>query len=544
MIQTTASPVRRRRSSTSPMICCWMVTSSAVVGSSAMSTFGRRATAIAIITRWRWPPDSWWGYARAVRSGRGRPTSSSASSVRAVRLGPVQAVGTQALDDLRTDPHQRVERGHRVLVDHRDLARPGPTCGRVRTGSAARGPPRRTEPPVTAMPSGSRPITDSAVSDLPLPLSPTKATVSPARTSKDTPRTTGVRRPPDRISVRRSRTARTTSSGVPAGPSAGSFARRHANPRRGPGSSVGRRRVEGGAEPVAEQVQGRGPRRRSRRPGRSASTRRRPPGCGRRSPSGRGTASGGCVPRPRNDSADSVRIAQDSASATWTTIGAPTFGQHVAEQQAAGREAEDPAGLDVVGLADRQRGPSRDPHEDRHVDDRDGDRGVDPAPAERGDDGKRQQGGGEREQHVAQPSGHAGPRSRRRIPPPRRRACRATAASPTDTKATRSDEPIPAIVRDAMSRPNWSVPNQYDGDGPGEPVGRVLRDRVVRRDARLPQRPRAPRAPPITSRPTRPLRSCQIRPTPQPPSDGSVAAQLGIGHASGLAPRSGRGAGR
>ena len=39
-------------------IWAWTVTSSAVVGSSAMSTDGSQASAIAIITRWRMPPDS------------------------------------------------------------------------------------------------------------------------------------------------------------------------------------------------------------------------------------------------------------------------------------------------------------------------------------------------------------------------------------------------------------------------------------------------------------------------------------------------------
>ena len=39
----------------------WTVTSSAVVGSSAMSSAGFRATAIAIITRWRMPPENWCG---------------------------------------------------------------------------------------------------------------------------------------------------------------------------------------------------------------------------------------------------------------------------------------------------------------------------------------------------------------------------------------------------------------------------------------------------------------------------------------------------
>jgi hypothetical protein len=36
-----------------------MVTSSAVVGSSAMSSLGSQARSIALITRWRMPPDFW-----------------------------------------------------------------------------------------------------------------------------------------------------------------------------------------------------------------------------------------------------------------------------------------------------------------------------------------------------------------------------------------------------------------------------------------------------------------------------------------------------
>ncbi len=42
----------------SSMIWRWIVTSSAVVGSSAMSSLGSQASAIAIITRCCWPPDS------------------------------------------------------------------------------------------------------------------------------------------------------------------------------------------------------------------------------------------------------------------------------------------------------------------------------------------------------------------------------------------------------------------------------------------------------------------------------------------------------
>ena len=42
-------------------ICAWMVTSSAVVGSSAISSDGLQDSAMAIITRWRMPPDIWCG---------------------------------------------------------------------------------------------------------------------------------------------------------------------------------------------------------------------------------------------------------------------------------------------------------------------------------------------------------------------------------------------------------------------------------------------------------------------------------------------------
>ena len=39
-------------------ICAWIVTSSAVVGSSAISSDGWHDKAMAIITRWRMPPDN------------------------------------------------------------------------------------------------------------------------------------------------------------------------------------------------------------------------------------------------------------------------------------------------------------------------------------------------------------------------------------------------------------------------------------------------------------------------------------------------------
>ena len=53
-----AVPSRSFRSSMRCRICAWIVTSSAVVGSSARSTFGLHDSAMAIMTRWRIPPES------------------------------------------------------------------------------------------------------------------------------------------------------------------------------------------------------------------------------------------------------------------------------------------------------------------------------------------------------------------------------------------------------------------------------------------------------------------------------------------------------
>ena len=54
-----------------------------MVGSSAIRIFGLHASAIAIMTRWRIPPESWCGYSSTMRSGVGIPTSVSISTARA-----------------------------------------------------------------------------------------------------------------------------------------------------------------------------------------------------------------------------------------------------------------------------------------------------------------------------------------------------------------------------------------------------------------------------------------------------------------------------
>ena len=80
---------------------------------------------MAIITRWRRPPESSWGYWSSRSAGRGISTMVSTSSARCagLRLGHV-AVQPDAFGDLLADGHGRVERGHRVLGDQRHLVPP------------------------------------------------------------------------------------------------------------------------------------------------------------------------------------------------------------------------------------------------------------------------------------------------------------------------------------------------------------------------------------------------------------------------------------
>ena len=73
------------------------MTSSAVVGSSASSTFGSQASAIAIAARWRMPPENSCGYRSAAAAGM--PTISSSS--------PARCAGGRALRDAVEAPSAR-----------------------------------------------------------------------------------------------------------------------------------------------------------------------------------------------------------------------------------------------------------------------------------------------------------------------------------------------------------------------------------------------------------------------------------------------------
>ena len=66
----------------------WTVTSRAVVGSSAMMALGLHEIAMAMHTRWRWPPDSSCGYCLTRASASFKPTILSSSTARAVAAVP------------------------------------------------------------------------------------------------------------------------------------------------------------------------------------------------------------------------------------------------------------------------------------------------------------------------------------------------------------------------------------------------------------------------------------------------------------------------
>ena len=199
VISMIAEPSRVFRSRIRSRICAWIVTSSAVVGSSAISSFGLQASAMAIITRWRMPPESWCGYSRTRRAGAGMPTSVSISIALALGVARRHAlVQPQRLADLLADGQHRVQAGHRLLEDHRDRVAADVAHLRLRTASAGRGRRSGCDPAILPGGSGISRRIDSAVTDLPQPDSPTMPSVSPASMWNDTPST-----------------ARTTPSGVP-----------------------------------------------------------------------------------------------------------------------------------------------------------------------------------------------------------------------------------------------------------------------------------------------------------------------------------------
>ena len=99
------------------------------------------------------------------------------------RLRPEDRVRQHRLGDLIADRVDRVERGHRLLEDHRDR---GSAHRRRSSAERPRGRGRRTarRPPRPRRAAATRPITESEVTLLPQPDSPTSPTVLPRPTEK------------------------------------------------------------------------------------------------------------------------------------------------------------------------------------------------------------------------------------------------------------------------------------------------------------------------------------------------------------------------
>ncbi len=108
----------------STRISYWTVTSSAVVGSSRTSSGGLRASAAAIITRWRMPPDSWCD--RSLQDGVGARdpdhVEQPARLGARVALRQLAAAEVERLEELGLDGQDRVEPGQRALRDVADGA--------------------------------------------------------------------------------------------------------------------------------------------------------------------------------------------------------------------------------------------------------------------------------------------------------------------------------------------------------------------------------------------------------------------------------------
>ena len=180
------TPVPRRSciSLISLRICACVVTSSAVVGSSAISSDGSRTSAIAIMMRWRCPPESWCGKASTILSGSGRWTASMISIARWRRSAALIEVWISSTSAICSPT--RVTGFSAVIGSWKIIAMRVPRRSRRRLFSAVSvsSPSNSVLPPVGRSASGRRPMTADAVTDLPDPLSPTTQTISPGATVK------------------------------------------------------------------------------------------------------------------------------------------------------------------------------------------------------------------------------------------------------------------------------------------------------------------------------------------------------------------------
>ncbi|MFN8620031.1 MAG: hypothetical protein U0869_04665 [Chloroflexota bacterium] len=87
-----------------------------------MSSDGSHASAMAIIARWRMPPENWCGYSSMRRFALGMPTSSSSSTARLQHRPWISSVRLELISDLATDGEHRVQARQGVPKIILDLA--------------------------------------------------------------------------------------------------------------------------------------------------------------------------------------------------------------------------------------------------------------------------------------------------------------------------------------------------------------------------------------------------------------------------------------
>ena len=203
-MSSIAMPSFSCRSLRSFRICAWIVTSSAVVGSSAMSSAGSHINAMAIIARWRKPPDNSKGYMVAARTGSGNPTRPSISSVRSrssardtclwirstspiwlpiVWSGDSEVIGSWKIMAMRLPRNLRMS----------SLSRGN--CAISITCPGVRGSLNRIFPRVMLPERGRMPMIVWAITDLPEPDSPTSAVTLPGLIRKLADLTASMRPP-------------------------------------------------------------------------------------------------------------------------------------------------------------------------------------------------------------------------------------------------------------------------------------------------------------------------------------------------------------
>ena len=202
----TAMPNSCCSSLISSVICACTVTSRAVVGSSAISSFGRHTSAVAIITRCCMPPENWKEYCFAREAGSGMPTLRSMSTARASaarRETGSWARTTSAICSPTVHDGCRLDIGSWNTMPR---SRPRRSRSSFFERVSRSSPSNRMRPLTRWLRPGSRPMIASAVIVLPEPLSPARPSTSPAPISKLTssridthPRSAG--RSTDRCSI-------------------------------------------------------------------------------------------------------------------------------------------------------------------------------------------------------------------------------------------------------------------------------------------------------------------------------------------------------